>query len=221
MRERPDPLGWDGYCDRWSATHGGYDPRQAPAPVRGWLRLCHRMGAALARRGARNPDVVTAAGVLAAAAVPLIAATAPSAAPAAALLVLLTAFADTIDGVLAVVADRATRLGQVCDATADRLSEALWLASFAVLGAPVWLAATCGAVMWLHEYVRARASLAGMSDIGTVTIAERPTRILIVMVGLLAVPLDPRSATVTLVIALAVSLIGLLQLIAAVRRALR
>ncbi|MGI5237149.1 CDP-alcohol phosphatidyltransferase family protein [Dactylosporangium sp. CA-139066] len=221
MRGRPDPLPWDGYCDRWSTTHGGYDPRRSPSPVRGWLRLCHRIGAALARRGVRSPDAVTTIGVLASAVVPVLAFLAPRAAPVAALLVLLTAFADTIDGVLAVVADRATRLGHVYDATADRVTEALWLVAFAALGAPPWLAASCGAVMWLHEYVRARASVAGMTGIGTVTIAERPTRVLIAMFGLLVAPLDTRAATVTLAIALAVSLIGFAQLIAAVRRALR
>jgi phosphatidylglycerophosphate synthase len=221
VRERPDPLGWAGYCDRWSATHGGYDPRRASALVRGWLRLCHRIGAALARRGARNPDAITTIGILASACVPAVAALAPSATPLAALLVLLTAFADTIDGVLAVVADRATRLGQVYDATADRLTEALWLVAFAALGTPPWLAASCGAVMWLHEYVRARASTAGMREIGTVTIAERPTRVLIAVFGLLTAPLDARVATATVAIALAVSLVGFAQLIAAVRRALR
>jgi len=221
VRERPEPLDWDGYCQRWSSAHGGYDPRTAPAPVRGWLRLCHGMGAALARRGVRNPDAVTLAGILASAAVPVIVAVAPAAAPWTALLVLFTAFADTIDGVLAVVADRATRLGQVYDSAADRLSEAAWLVAFALLGAPAWLAAACGGAMWLHEYVRARATVAGMSDIGTVTIAERPTRILITVFGLLLASLDPRVPTATLAIALAVSLIGLTQLLAAVRRSLR
>jgi CDP-diacylglycerol--glycerol-3-phosphate 3-phosphatidyltransferase len=60
-----------------------------------------------------------------------------------------------------------------------------------------------------------------MSDIGTVTIAERPTRILIAVFGLLLASLDPRVPTATLAIALAVSLIGLAQLLAAVRRSLR
>jgi phosphatidylglycerophosphate synthase len=222
VRGPSEPLGWDAYCDRWSAAHGDYDPRRAPALVRGWLRLGYGMGAALARRGVRNPDAITSAGVVAAASVPAVVAVAPSATLPAALLVLFTAFADTIDGVLAVVAERATRLGHVYDAAADRLSEAAWLVAFAVLGAPPWLAAACGGVMWLHEYIRARATVAGMSDIGTVTIAERPTRILIVVFGLLAVPLDSaRVPTAALGVALVIALIGLAQLVVAVRRALR
>lgn len=216
-----DPLGWDGYCARWSAAHGGYDPRDAPAPVRGWLRLCHRLGTALVRLGVRDPDAITSLGLVLSAAVPPLAAAVPAGAVAAAVLVVLSAFADTVDGVIAVIAARATRLGQVYDSVADRLAEAAWLTAFALLGAPVWLAAVCVAAMWLHEYVRARATVAGMSDIGTVTIAERPTRILITVFGLLAVPLDARAATVAAAIALAVSLVGLGQLLVAVRRALR
>ncbi|MEV8516680.1 CDP-alcohol phosphatidyltransferase family protein [Dactylosporangium sp. NPDC051484] len=217
----PEPIGWDGYCERWSETHGGYDPREAAAPVRCWLRLCHRLGAGLVRLGVRSPDAITSIGLLSSAAVPLAAVTVPAGPLVAAMLVLLSAFADTVDGVLAVVAARATRLGQVYDAVADRLAEAAWLIAFTLLGAPAWLAVASGAVMWLHEYVRARAAVAGMSGIGTVTIAERPTRILITILGLLAALLDPRAATVTLAIALAVSVVGFAQLWMAVRKSLR
>ncbi|WP_432977328.1 CDP-alcohol phosphatidyltransferase family protein [Dactylosporangium sp. CA-233914] len=216
----PEPLDWDGYCSRWSSAHGGYDPRSAPSPVRGWLRLGHRLGVLAAQAGVRSPDALTLLGLLLAAAAPAVV-LAPAGPFLAAVLVLLSAVADTLDGALAVILSRATRLGQVYDAAADRLSEAAWLLAFALLGAPPWLAAACGAVMWLHEYVRARATAAGMSDIGTVTIAERPTRVLLSIFGLLAVLADPRAATVTLAIMLPVSLIGLAQLLKVVRRTLR
>jgi CDP-diacylglycerol--glycerol-3-phosphate 3-phosphatidyltransferase len=213
-------LDWPGYCSRWSATHGGYDPREAPALVRGWLRLGHALGAALIRAGVRSPNAVTSIGLLSSACVPPVALL-PAGPFWAALLVLFSAFADTIDGVLAVIAGRATRLGQVYDSAADRLAEAAWLVAFALLGAPLWLAVTAGGVMWLHEYVRARASVAGMTDIGTVTIAERPTRILLSIFGLLATLVDHRAAPVTLAIALLLALIGFGQLLRAVHRALR
>jgi len=208
-----EPLDWAGYCERWSAAHGGYDPRRAPAPVRVWLRLNHRLGGALFRAGVRSPDAVTTAGLLLSLAVPV---AAGAGVPVlAAVLVLLSAFADTVDGVLAIVGGRATRLGQVYDSVADRVGEAAWLTAFVLLGAPVWLAAATGGVMWLHEYVRARAAVAGMSDIGTVTVAERPTRVLLTIAGLLAVH------TGVLAVALAVAVVGLAQLAVAVRRALR
>jgi phosphatidylglycerophosphate synthase len=217
----PEPLGWDAYCERWSASHGGYDPRQASVLVRGWLRLSHRLGAGLVRRGVRSPDALTSAGLLLSAAVPLTSATLPNGALAAAVLVLCSAFADTLDGVVAVVAARATRLGQVYDAAAERVSEAAWLLAFTLLGAPPWLTTTCVAAMWLHEYIRARASIAGMSDIGTVTVAERPTRILLTIFGLLAAPLHPWAPTIAVAAMLAMAAVGFVQLLAAVRRALR
>lgn len=210
-----DLLDWDGYCTRWSAAHGGYDPREAGPPVRGWLHLSYRIGIVLIRAGVRSPNAVTSIGLLLSAAVPLVAAL------PAAVLVLFSALADTVDGVLAVVAGRASRLGQVYDSVADRLAEACWLSAFTLFGAPVWLAASCVGLMWLHEYVRARAAVAGMAGIGVVTVAERPTRVLLTIVGLLAVAAADRAATIVLVVMAALSLAGLAQLAAAVRRALR
>ncbi|WP_433208909.1 CDP-alcohol phosphatidyltransferase family protein [Dactylosporangium sp. CS-047395] len=216
----PEPLDWEAYAERWSAVHGGYDPREAPALVRGWLRLGHAMGTALLRVGVRSPNAVTSLGLLLSACVPVVALL-PAGPLLAALLILCSALADTVDGVLAVVAERATRLGQVYDAAADRLSEAAWLLAFALLGAPLWLVVAAGGVMWLHEYVRARASAAGMTDIGAVTVAERPTRILLAIFGLLATLFDERAATVTMAAALLVALVGFAQLLRAVHKILR
>jgi len=217
----PEIPGWDGYCERWSTAHGGYDPRTAPWLVRGWLRLGHALGSTLLRAGVSSPNAVTTLGLLLSAGVPVAAATLPAGAFWAAVLVLCSAFADTIDGVLAVLADRASRLGQVYDSAADRLSEAAWLLAFALTGAPVGLTVAAGGVMWLHEYVRARASVAGMTDIGTVTIAERPTRVLLTIFGLLATLLDARAALVAIAAALVVAVVGFAQLLRAVHRALR
>jgi CDP-diacylglycerol--glycerol-3-phosphate 3-phosphatidyltransferase len=220
--------GWDGYAERWSALHGGYDPRLASPLVRGWLRLAHRIAVALAAVRLR-PSGVTAAGVLAAAAVPAVVWFGPTGGPVAAALVVLGALADTVDGALAVVTGTESRLGQVYDSVADRFSEAAWLLALYLLGAPGWLAAGCLAVTWLHEYVRARATVAGMSDIGAVTVGERPTRVLVAVFGLAAAGfaglLDPDLAAGTATVATAVwtalGALALLQLAVAVRRALR
>ncbi|MET7399506.1 CDP-alcohol phosphatidyltransferase family protein [Dactylosporangium sp. NPDC005572] len=212
---------WDDYAERWSASHGGYDPRTASPVVRGWLRLSYRIGAAMVRVGVRDPNAATAAGLLLAAAVPVVALGGRWWAVGGAVLVLLSAVADSVDGVLAVVTGRASRLGQVWDSVADRLSEAAWMAAFWLLGAPVWLAVGCTGVMWLHEYIRARATVAGMSDIGTVTVAERPTRVLIAIFGLLATAAaGPAAAAAALAVMLAVTAAGLIQLLRTVRKQL-
>ena len=224
----PAPAGWDWYAERWSVLHGGYDPRRASPLVRGWLRVAYRIARTLA--GWRvTPSAVTAAGVVLAAAVPAVVAPAPTGGLPAAALVLLGALADTADGALAVITGRESRLGQVYDSVADRLSEAAWLLGLYLLGAPGWLAAGCLAVTWLHEYVRARATVAGMSEIGAVTVGERPTRVLLALFGLASAGtaglVAPDAVTVTATVAAAVwaalSTVGLLQLAVAVRRSLR
>jgi phosphatidylglycerophosphate synthase len=219
--------GWDRYAARWAALHGGYDPRQAPGPVRVWLRLAYRSAVRLGAAGV-GPTAVTAAGVAVAAAVPLVAAWGAGWPVFAALLVVLGAVADTVDGALAVITDRVTRLGRVYDPVADRLTEAAWLVAVWLLGGPGWLVTLCGALSWLHEYLRARATVAGLRGIGVVTVGERPTRVLLASFGLaltgVAGLIDPGlaagTATVTAVVWALLGGVGLAQLAAAVRRSL-
>jgi CDP-diacylglycerol--glycerol-3-phosphate 3-phosphatidyltransferase len=137
--------------------------------------------------------------------------------PVAAALVALSALADTADGALAVLTGRDSRLGYVIDSVADRLAEACWLVAFVLLGAPVWLVVLGGGLAWLHEYTRARATAAGMAEVGAVTVAERPTRVL-VAIGTLAVP---PIVTIGAAAWAALAAIGLGQLLVAVHRALR
>jgi hypothetical protein len=95
-------------------------------------------------------------------------------------------------------------------------------------GAPGWLAVTAGAVSWLHEYVRARATAAGMPDIGAVTVGERPTRVSVAISGLLVGGVaglvhpgwDGAVVTAAGAVWLALAVIGLAQLAAVTRRAL-
>jgi len=216
---------WERYAATWGGLHGGVDPRRASSPVRAWLRLSYVLAAPLARLGV-PPGAVTLAGLALSLLVPVAAVTA-GAAPAAAL-VLLAATADALDGGVAIIAARVSRLGHVYDSVADRLAEAAWLVAFWLLGAPGWLVVAAGMVSWLHEYVRARATMAGMAGIGTVTVAERPTRVIIGTLGLafaglgaLASPALVRG-TVTLAMAawLLLGGIGLVQLLIAVHGAL-
>jgi CDP-diacylglycerol--glycerol-3-phosphate 3-phosphatidyltransferase len=159
-------------------------------------------------------------------AVPFAATGGPAGLIGAALLVLAAGFADAFDGAVAVVTGRAGRAGFVIDSVADRVGELAWLAAFWVAGAPGWLVVAGGAVSWLHEYLRARAAVAGMTDIGVVTVGERPTRVSVAISGLLvggvAGFVHSEWATAVIVLAaaawLALAVIGLGQLIVAVRR---
>jgi CDP-diacylglycerol--glycerol-3-phosphate 3-phosphatidyltransferase len=51
------------------------------------------------------------------------------------------------------------------------------------------------AIAWLHEYLRARAAVAGMPDVGIVTVSERPTRVIVTALFLLGAGLYPGQAT--------------------------
>lgn len=213
----------DGYYRRWSALHGGYDPRRASVWVRSWLTLVHRVGRPLARRGVQ-PDVVTALSLWCALAV-LVAADAGGRWPllAAAALV-ASGLADNLDGCLAVLEDRATAWGYVLDSVVDRLSDVTYLTAAAALGAPVGLVVAVGVGVLLLEYVRARAGNAGGEDVGTVTVGERPTRVIVLTAALLAAGALPGRAAAAVGAGVgvlgALTAVALVQLGVAVRRQL-
>jgi CDP-diacylglycerol--glycerol-3-phosphate 3-phosphatidyltransferase len=221
-------LSWDGYARTWAGLHGGYDPRRATVAVRGWLRLAYRLGIFLAGLRIR-PTAVTTFGLLMSGLVPLAVLAGPAGSVLAAGLVLLAGLADTVDGAVAMVSGRTTRLGHVYDSLVDRLGEVAWLAAFWVLGAPAALMVSIGALGWLHEYLRSRAIGAGMRSFGAVTVGEYPTRVAVASVGLLlagaagAVGTDLAAGTVTVVGAVwgLLTLFGFGQLLGSVRDALR
>ncbi|MEV6493602.1 CDP-alcohol phosphatidyltransferase family protein [Actinoplanes sp. NPDC051633] len=177
-------MNWPDYAAAWSALHGGFDVHRASPLVRGWVRIAWRAGGLLGRLGI-GPTTVTLIGLLLCLLVPVAASWKFWGLIVAALLVLAASFADSFDGAVAVVTGRAGKAGFVVDSVADRLGEAAWLVALWVGGAPAWLAVAAGGVSWLHEYVRARATAAGMADIGAVTLGERPTRVSAAISGLL------------------------------------
>jgi CDP-diacylglycerol--glycerol-3-phosphate 3-phosphatidyltransferase len=221
-------MSWNTYVSHWSALHGGYDVRGASPLVQGWIRMAY--GSAKLLAAARvTPTAMTLIGLLISVGVPLTVRPGGGWPIAAAGLVTASAVADSLDGALAVVSRRASRLGNLYDSVADRISEACWLLAFALLGAPLWLVILSGALAWLQEYIRARAMASGMRGIGVVTVAERPTRILLAVFGLvfagiggLASPdLAIGTVTVTSAIWAVLACVAMLQLLLVVREELR
>ena len=210
---------WDEYAAAWARLHGGFDPRSASSVVRGWVRIAYRAGSWLGSRHI-GPAAVTTAGLVLCLAVP--AAVLPDrwGLLLAALLVLLAAFADGLDGAVAVITGKASRLGYVYDSVADRVGELAWLLAFWLVGATGLLVVAAGSASWLQEYMRARATAAGMDEIGVVTVAERPRRVLTAIFGLLLGFFVPALITAAVAVWLALALIGLVQLSVAIRRRL-
>ncbi|HET8657642.1 MAG TPA: CDP-alcohol phosphatidyltransferase family protein [Micromonosporaceae bacterium] len=206
-----------GYLAGWARLHGGHRPAGA---VRVWLAAVHPLGVWLARRRVAPNAVTVAALGLAVLAVPA-AYQGGAWVAMAAVLVVVSAVADGLDGAVAVLAGRASRAGAVLDSVADRLSEGAFGVALWVAGAPGWLAAGATGVGWLHEYLRARAGAVGVAGIGPVTVAERPTRVIAAVTGLLAAwPLGGVGPTVGAAAGGLLGLAGLAQLTAWLARAL-
>ena len=177
----------------WSALHGGLSPSGL---VRLWLHGVQ----GFARLGPVSrvpPDVLSVAGVAAAGGAVAVAAQGGRWPLAAAALVVLAGVLDGLDGAVALHTGRARPLGAVVDAVADRLGDLLLVATLAVLGAPpAWCVAAATLTM-LHEYTRARACAAGMPGVGAVTVAERPTRLVLVAVACLGAGSLPGGTPLT------------------------
>jgi phosphatidylglycerophosphate synthase len=171
------------YVREWSRLHG-YDP-SGNRFVQGWLRLSYAVGRPVAAAGI-SPHLVTALGVVAAAGAAVVADEGrPGLLVLAAGLVLGSAVLDGMDGAVAVLSGRATRVGALLDSAADRVSDLLLLAALWQAGADPYLCVLAGALTFLLEYVRARAGVAGLTDVGVVTVGERPTRVVVVVAGVL------------------------------------
>jgi CDP-diacylglycerol--glycerol-3-phosphate 3-phosphatidyltransferase len=211
------------YLDRWQELHGGYDPRGSRL-VGPWLSVVHAVASPLARAGVA-PDVVTLSGAVVSALVVWIVSLQGRWLILAAVVVGLSGLLDSVDGAAAVLQGRTTPFGAVLDSVVDRVSDVLYLVAFAVAGAPAWVCVAAGSVVLVQEYARARATAVGMDDIGVVTVGERPTRVIVVAMFLLAAGIYPTEAhlwvTLGAAASLAVGVVALVQLLVVVRRRLR
>ena len=174
----------DGYLDGWQELHGGYDPR-GNVLVRGWLSGAYVVARPFAAARV-PPDVVTLAGLLVGALALVPAWMGGWWLLASAAVVVLSGLLDNVDGAVAVLSGRATAWGQVLDSVADRVGDLVFLGVLLAAGAPWQAVALGGALMLLQEYLRARAAASGMSDVGVVTVWERPTRVIVTAAFLVA-----------------------------------
>ncbi len=173
-----EPANRDGYFDRWQELHGGYDPRTGSAWLRGWLTMVHALARPLARIGVQ-PDVVTISSIWLAGLVLVLSDIGGRWWIAAGWVMVASGLFDTLDGCVAVLEDRTTKWGYVLDSVVDRVNDCIYLVAVVAVGCPVWLAVSCGFGFFLLEYLRARAGNAGGDEVGRITMAERPTRVIL------------------------------------------
>ncbi len=207
--------GFQEHVDGWSDVHGGYVPW---GPVRLWLALMHLAARPLLRV---PPNVVTGVAVLVALASLAPAWAGGGWAALVALAVALSGVLDGLDGAVAVLAGRCTRWGFVLDSVADRVADAAVLVAFWLLGASAGWCVAAGVGLGMLEYTRARAMAGGMTELGVVTVGERPVRLAVAVVFLLAGAVGgPVWFDVGVALTAGLSLIGLVQLLVVVRRLL-
>ncbi|KQU02427.1 hypothetical protein ASG56_15705 [Rhodococcus sp. Leaf7] len=210
------------YLTLWSDLHGGYDASSSRM-VRGWLTLSYVLARPLARAGVA-PNAVTAVGVVFAVIALSTAGAGSWGAGSAALLLIASALVDSLDGAVALLRGRSSAFGYVADSVADRLSDMLAFAILAALGAPVPLVVAVAVLTLLHETARARAVSAGMTSIGVVTVWERPSRVIAVVVTLLgSAMVDDTTvfATIGVGVAVLLAVVGFSQLVVTIHHALR
>lgn len=213
----------DEYFARWADLHGGYDPHTGGRLVRWWLTMVHAIARPFVALRV-PPNAITVLGGLLAASVVCLCALGGRWVLLAAFVVVLSGVVDNLDGAVAVMTSRTTRWGYALDSVVDRVSDLLYVVALLVVGAPAWLCALGAALMMLQEYLRARAAAGGMTEVGVVTVWERPTRVVVTAMFLfgagLFVESAERWANAGSAAWATLGLVGLVQLAVVVRRTL-
>lgn len=157
---------------RWSELHGGVEIQGV---IKGWLTISFIIARILNFLRV-TPNIVTTVGLLASILIYFTSYTSQLIA-----LVIFSLICDGVDGSLAIYGDRASRLGELYDALADRISEAFWLVGASFVGVPVRWAIAIWVLSATQEYARARLASLGYTEIGVVTPTERPVRAIFVI----------------------------------------
>ena len=181
---------------KWSALHGNAEIKGI---VKAWLNISY--GSARFMSALRiTPNLLTLLGIVFAIAMavnPLSLWTIP--------LLVLSLYADGIDGSVAIYQNRESQFGAILDSVADRISEALWFYVAYRIGAPAWIVLLTYVIASTQEYARARLGGLGVSEVGVVTPAERPVRASFIFIALVAYAIDFNLVT------LAMAVLGVLQ----------
>ena len=176
---------------KWSTIHGSAEVKGV---VKVWLRIS--FGTAKFLSVLRiTPNLLTLLGIvfaIAMAANPLSVWTIP--------LLVLSLYADGVDGSVAIYQNRANSFGAVLDSVADRISEAFWFYVAYRIGAPAWLVLITYVVASTQEYARARLGGLGIQDVGVVTPAERPVRASFIFIALVAYAIDLNLVTAAMTV---------------------
>ena len=177
------------YLIAWAQLHGTQSPR---GMVRWWLRISFVLSTPLTRF---NPNLITAFGPLLIGIAIIFTAGPNQNYFIASFIVLVVGLVDSFDGMVAVRTGRTSSWGAFLDGIIDRFIDVGIGILLIVLGAPIEIVVVAISMAMVHEYMRAKASGIGYREVGVITPAEKPTRIALGVMFLLACGLLPENAT--------------------------
>ena len=187
----------------WSKLHGD---AQVTGIVKGWLRISYSLVKPLAKLRV-TPNLLTLLGLFFGV---LLYSNALS--KWAVLFLLLSLICDGIDGSLAIITGKSSKWGAMLDSVVDRLTEVFWGLTFIAIGADQNLVVAALLIAGVQEYLRARSAGLGLTDVGVITISERPVRASILFVALIAFVLNLEIVNLLALIWLIMQTVSLLTL---------
>jgi CDP-diacylglycerol--glycerol-3-phosphate 3-phosphatidyltransferase len=170
------------YFERWGRLHGGLDPRTS-IPVQLWLSVTFLLAKPLAWLRL-SPNAVTLLGMLVALCVPYL--VLQEQYLLAGVIALAAGIIDNLDGAVAIMTGKSSDFGYVLDSVADRVGDTALLVGLGLASANPWPAVAAAFLSFLQEYTRARAFAVGFTEIGVISLSERPTRVVIAGMFLIA-----------------------------------
>ena len=165
------------FFNSWSKLHGN---AKISGIVKGWLTISYVLVKPLVKLKV-TPNLLTIFGLFFGVLLYLNALT-----NWAITLLTLSLICDGIDGSLAIVTSKASRWGAVLDSVVDRITEFFWALAFIAIGANQYVVIAALLLASIQEYLRARIAGLGLTEVGVVTIAERPVRASIFFVAIIA-----------------------------------
>lgn len=217
-------MSWDEFAVAWSQAFDGYDLRHAPVLRKRFMHTVFRLSGALAVK----VSVTMLVSLICSLSVPLLAWQGGHWPVAAALMLMIGHLADAMTGASAIRSGKVSRLESFYQAVLDRFAELAWMVAMLLLGAHPGAVVCCAALVWAHEYLRARAGLPAVRRAASSTAGERPLRVWFMMAALLlaaalsGVGPDLVAGVVTVIVVIwaALASVGLFQLFSIIRKAL-
>jgi CDP-diacylglycerol--glycerol-3-phosphate 3-phosphatidyltransferase len=187
----------------WSNLHGG---AKIEGVVKTWLQISYASAKFLSKLRV-TPNLLTFAGLFFAIALWQFANS-----WLAAIFLVLSLFFDGIDGSLAILQKKTSKFGAFTDSFVDRISEFFWALALYKLGAPASLVFVALLATFIQENLRARSGGLGHSEVGIVTICERPVRASLIFIAIVANLIGLDLVTAISIIWVAMQFIALSQL---------